>query len=248
MQDYQDRLSIATPEGVRVDLVLAGLGSRFAAALIDLAIKAVLLLAAVVVAGGIGDLGVALASVAGFVVYIGYDVLFESFAGGRTPGKRLSHLRVLRADGRAVDSLSSAIRNVVRLVDGLALFYVPGMVSILLTARNQRLGDLAGRTIVVRELPVEEADTAPLQRDGLAAWAPAPLVDNGERAPLDVSAVTPQDVAALRAFLARRDQLAGPVRSDLAHRLAGAVRPRVGGGAQGLSPEALIERVVEAKG
>ena len=50
MEDYQDRLRIATPEGVTVDLVLGGLGSRFAATLIDLTFKLLLILAALLIA------------------------------------------------------------------------------------------------------------------------------------------------------------------------------------------------------
>ena len=151
MHDYEDRLAIATPEGVQVELVLAGLGSRFTAALIDLVLKVVLLMAVFLVGAMLSELGAIILSVASLAIYIGYDIAFEVLAAGRTPGKRVTRLRVLRADGRAVDPLSSAIRNVVRRVDGLLLAYLPGMVSILVTRRNQRLGDLAGSTIVINE-------------------------------------------------------------------------------------------------
>src|SRR3954468_10752422 len=151
MEDYQDRLRIATPEGVTVDLVLAGLGSRFTASLIDLTFKGLLVLGALLLAAAAGDLGVAVTSILTFAIYFGYDVAFEVLANGRTPGKRWTGLRVLRDDGRPVAPLPSATRNVVPLVDGLPLGYVPAMVSILVTRRNQRLGDLAASTIVVRE-------------------------------------------------------------------------------------------------
>jgi len=236
VEDYQDRLSIATPEGIRVDLVLAGLGSRFTAALIDLGLKAVLLLAVGGVATALGDVGVAIFSVASLVVYLGYDIAFETLARGQTPGKRLTSLRVLRADGRAVDPLSSAIRNVVRLVDGLGLAYLPGMVSILVTRRNQRLGDLAARTIVVRELGSAAASAAPTAREL-----------DGVPVALDVSGVSAQDVASVRSFLSRRTHLDRPVRADLACRIAGALRPRVGGAAAAMQDEELLERVLAAK-
>lgn len=248
MDDYQDRLAISTPEGISVDLVLAGLGSRFTAAMLDLILKAIVLLLVFLVADGTGAAGLAFVSIATFAVYVGYDIVFEVFAYGQTPGKRATHLRVLRADGRTIDPLSSAIRNSVRLVDGLALAYVPGMVSILVTRRNQRLGDLAARTIVVREAPAPKpaapaAATAPAAPARPAWMWTAP----GVAGPLDVSHVTAQDLAALRSFLVRRDGFATDIRSDLARRLAGALRARVAGALDGVGDEQLIENVVYAK-
>jgi len=247
VRDYEDRLAIATPEGVRIELVLAGLGSRFTAALLDLVLKAVLFAAVVLLSTILGEIGVVIASVGSLVIYLGYDIAFEVLAGGRTPGKRRTGLRVLRADGRSVDLLSSAIRNVVRLVDGLLLLYLPGMVSILVTRRNQRLGDLAGGTIVVNEAggrALPAATFAPEQDD---IPMPAFLPPAGAASTLDVTAVTAQDVGTLRAFLARREGLEASARADLAARLSGAVRPRIGGATEHLGPEELVERVVAAK-
>jgi uncharacterized RDD family membrane protein YckC len=257
MEDYQDRLRIATPEGVSVDLVLAGLGSRFTATLIDLTFKLVLIAGVGIVAAF--ALNVALFTVFTFAIYWGYDVAFEVLAAGRTPGKRWTGLRVLRDDGRPVDLLSSCIRNVVRLVDGLPLSYLPAMVSILATRRNQRLGDLAASTIVVREprsrkLPRHFGDTeltggAQVLFGGFALPAgvgarPAPA--NGA-VPLDVSALSAEDLAAVRGFLDRRADLPQAVRDDLARRIASALAPRVGGATAQLRDEDLIEQVAAAK-
>ena len=271
MEDYQDRLRIATPEGVTVDLILAGLGSRFTATLIDLTLKGLLIVGAYVVASLIGDLGVALFSIISFAIYFGYDVAFEVLADGQTPGKRWTGLRVLRDDGRPVDLLSSAIRNVVRLVDGLPLSYLPAMVSILVTKRNQRLGDLAASTIVVRELRTGESAAAGFAAYVPRAPAPAPTAmpsfggfalppGVGDLTPvgraarvasaggiLDVSAVSADDLAAVRSFLERRADLPPTVRGDLARRIAGALAPRVGGASVGLDDEDLIEQVSAAK-
>jgi uncharacterized RDD family membrane protein YckC len=271
MEDYQDRLRIATPEGVTVDLILAGVGSRFAATLIDLTFKGLLIVGALIGAALIGDFGPALYSVISFAIYFGYDVAFEVLADGQTPGKRWTGLRVLRDDGRPVDLLSSSIRNVVRLVDGLPLSYLPAMVSILLTKRNQRIGDLAASTIVVREPRKRDAADA-----GFSAYVPRAPQSTPAAAPsfggfglppgiealtpvgraarnaaggeiLDVSALSTDDLTAVRSFLDRRYDLPPAVRTDLARRIATALAPRVGGATAGLKDEDLIEQVSAAK-
>jgi len=255
MEDYQDRLRIATPEGITVDLVLAGLGSRFAAALIDLTFKLLLLAGALLLCSALGDLGIALFSILTFAIYFGYDVAFEVLASGRTPGKRWTGLRVLRDDGRPVDLLSSAIRNIVRLVDGITLGYLPAMVSILATQRNQRLGDLAASTIVVREPRGSDAvatasPAVALDRRFGGYAVPAGVAPGLRRVPtgaLDVSAVSADDLAAVRGVLDRRASLPPRVRGDLARRIAAALAPRVGGAPAQLHDEDLIEQVAAAK-
>ena len=79
--EYEDRVRIATPEGVDVELTLAGIGSRFIAAILDLMVQGSVLLAASLVLGVWGGEGSSLAvaafSIILFLVFFGYDVLFE---------------------------------------------------------------------------------------------------------------------------------------------------------------------------
>lgn len=212
-----DSVVIATPEGVELELTLAGLGSRAIAGGIDLAIKGLLigLLALALVATGV--LGVTLLVPVIAIVVLGYDIAFETLAQGRTPGKRMAGLRVVREGGGPVDISSSAIRNVVRLVDGLPLSYAPTIVSIAVTRRNQRPGDLVAGTLVIRErqaaTTVERADPGPGFEE--VGW--------------DVSAVDPHQMAMVRSFLARRDGLRPAARARLAEQLAAGLRSRVGG-------------------
>ena len=60
-------------------------------------------------------------------------------------------MRVVRSGGEPVGFLTSAIRNILRVVDFLPFAYVIGATSILATRKNQRLGDLAAGTLVVRD-------------------------------------------------------------------------------------------------
>src|SRR3712207_4395693 len=155
--EYEDRVRIATPEGVDVELTLAGIGSRFIAAVLDFLVQGSVNLAAGLLLGVLGGeghpVGVAIFSVVFFLVFFGYDVLFEVRSRGRTLGKRWTGLRVVRSGGRPVTFVPSCVRNVMRLVDVLPAFYAIGMFSIFFTPRNQRLGDLAAGTLIVRERP-----------------------------------------------------------------------------------------------
>jgi uncharacterized RDD family membrane protein YckC len=102
--ELDDRVTIATPEGVELSLTLAGVGSRFVSALVDLAIQILLIVAlyVVFVRTNLGGYGAAVYAIFSFVVVFGYDVLFEVLASGRTLGKRWNALRVVRTDGRPI--------------------------------------------------------------------------------------------------------------------------------------------------
>jgi uncharacterized RDD family membrane protein YckC len=238
--EYEERTRIATPEGVELELVLAGLASRFIAELFDGLILLAVLIAMLVVAGlaggGAGAL-IVVVVIGGFLlITVLYHVAFEVLAGGRTPGKRWAGLRVVLESGGPVDLRASLVRNVIRLIEGIALFYVPAIVSVLATRRNQRLGDLAGGTLVIREprrAYVASAAASPVVTAAAAGW--------------DVSAITAEDLAAIRSFLARRDQFTGTARRGLALDLAARLGPKVAGPRPGTPPESLLEGIAAAK-
>ena len=193
----QETLSISTPEGVSLELPLAGLGSRFVALL------------------------------------FAYPVAFELGAGGRTPGKRWSNLRVVSDDGSPVTFRGSALRNVLRLVDILPALYLVGTIAIFATRNNQRLGDLAAGTLVVRE-PREAA---------VVSHAPVEVAEPGELPAWDVSGLREAELVALRRFLERRDALDAAPRNLLARDLAKRLRPSVGGVGGDLPPERFLELI-----
>ena len=242
---YEDRITIPTPEGVSLELTLAGLGSRAVAGTFDLALKAlvVVLLVVVIVALLGADGALVIVPVAGIAMLL-LDVGFETLGGGRTPGKRWSGLRVVRSSGRPVDLVASMIRNVLRLVDGLPLSYVPTIVSIVATRRNQRPGDLAADTVVIRDR--RAIDRAQPGFGAPAAIAAPVAAAATAGASWDVSAVPAEDLATVRAFLERRDGLARDARARLAAQLDGALRPRVGG-ADEQDPERFLEILYDAK-
>jgi uncharacterized RDD family membrane protein YckC len=233
---YEDTRTIATPEGVELRLALAGLGSRFMALLIDVLIQTIVLVALLVLAAyALGGLAATIVQIVGtFAAVLVYPVLFEVYAGGRTPGKRAAGLRVVRDGGGPVGLGASLVRNVFRLLEGIPTFYVPAMISVLVTADNQRLGDLAAGTLVVRE-------------PRKAPAVPPPLVDPGRYASWDVTGIGTDELNAVRGFLARREQLHPSARRALAADLARQLRARVAGAPAGIPDEPFLEALSAAK-
>ena len=237
--DLDDRVSIATPEGVQLELQLAGLASRFIAGITDLTIQVLLILALALLTGGVlgsDHLNTVAFVIGAFLIWFSYPIAFEVLAAGRTPGKRLSHLRVVRDSGIPVDLPASAIRNLIRVLDGPLLGYLPTVISIALTTRNQRPGDVAAGTLVIRESPATAAAAA-------TAGTPAPAPD----APWDTSAITPQELAAVRRFLERRPALESTARRELAVQLADGLRPKITGAPPRNDPERFLETLVQIK-
>jgi hypothetical protein len=132
------------------------------------------------------------------------------------------------------------LRNVLRIVDSIPFsFYAVGMTSVFITNQNQRLGDLAAGTLVVRDRHGDrKVGDAPEQ---LGSYDPGPAIN------WDVSAVSADDVATVRAFLARRYSLNDRARAELARDLAARLRPLVGGAVEDDKDERFLERLVGAK-
>jgi uncharacterized RDD family membrane protein YckC len=80
-----------------------------------------------------------------------YFMLFETLLRGRTPGKIMTRLRVVSADGRMIGWRQSMLRNLLRIVDSMPAGYVVAIVSMVASPRVQRLGDLVANTVVIRE-------------------------------------------------------------------------------------------------
>jgi hypothetical protein len=112
------------------------------------------------------------------------------------------------------------------------------MVAIFATARNQRIGDLVAGTHVVRD---RHGDRHPGPAAALPRIAPGPART------WDVSAVSADDLAAVRAFLERRDALRLEARNSIAAELASRLRPRVRGVAPNVGDETFLELLAAVK-
>ena len=155
-------LQMTTPEGIVFALNLASPITRFLAYAVDLACISALTILLGAIIGLLGILSSDIASGAMFVAYfglqIGYGILFEWLWRGQTIGKRLLKLRVMDAQGLHLHFSQIVIRNLLRFVDSLPLFYLVGGATCLFSRSAQRLGDLAANTIVVRTIDVAAPD------------------------------------------------------------------------------------------
>ena len=89
-----------------------------------------------------------------FVMWV-YWTLLEVTWHGQTPGKRLLRIRVVKGDGSPVTLFSSAVRNLLRIVDFLPACYPVGLITMLVDKKHRRLGDLMAGTVLVRDEQID---------------------------------------------------------------------------------------------
>lgn len=213
---------IVTPEAVQLDFPYAGLASRMIAFVIDLAVQYALLLGLFFGVGLGTSAGLELGGVAAafvytgvFLILFGYPAGLETLWRGRTLGKAALGLRVVTVEGAPIRFRHAAIRSILGLVDLYGTSGAVGVVSVLVTARSQRLGDLVAGTIVLRERSAAGATKTltPVRFEppwGLEAYA----------ATLPAGALTHEDYGTVRSFLLRAATLSPEPRAELAAQLA----------------------------
>jgi len=127
----------------------AGYPVRCMAFLIDAAIRYVIVSGMAAALGYGGRVGTGVLLIIVFLVLWLYPVIFELTPGAATPGKRALGIQVMMANGLPLTPAGCLIRNLMRAVDMLPLFYGLAIVSMLLRRDARRLGDLAAGTLVV---------------------------------------------------------------------------------------------------
>lgn len=227
-----EKLIIETPEQTSIEFPLAGIGSRFLAVLIDSLIQGAsfmvlgLLFVGLGYSVGMSDLGrvsprvglwiFAIMVLVYFVLMYGYYILFESIWNGQTPGKRITHIRVIKDSGQPITAVDSFARNLLRLVDQLPVAYGIGVLSAWISPQSKRLGDYVAGTVVVHEKPFETV--AP-------QWnAPAP---GAVMHRYGANRLTPEEIALVEAFLGRRAALDPGVRYDTASGIVRRIEPKL---------------------
>jgi uncharacterized RDD family membrane protein YckC len=248
-----DTQRVTTADNVGISFRVAGLATRFAAALLDGLLLLILLFVATVLISAIADTlagtgtgssAVEVLSLAGLLlaaclllIAILYFTIAQAVSGGRTPGKAAMGLRVIRIDGGTANVGAYFLRSAAYIPD---LLLAVGPILMFFHPQSRRLGDLLAGTVVVRErTPVTlQAATAP-SPVYLRSGDPGPAIDGlgnlGER-----------ELSAVRTFLSRPGLLPGQ-RAELAGRLAGPLLERMnlpfGAPERMWPPELFLERL-----
>jgi hypothetical protein len=220
-----NRIKFTTPESVEIEFILAGIGSRALALMIDYLILAITLVVMALIWAFIfqqvTDIGVsifgsdfglwliAISLLSFFFIYTGYFVFFETLWRGQTPGKSIAKIRVVRDDGRPVGLQQAALRALLRPIDE-SLFI--GAFLITFNQREKRLGDLAAGTIVIQTETVVKSSS-------LAISEAAKSFHIQLREIADLSPLLPDDFAIIREYLLRRSGMSTKARTALSLKL-----------------------------
>lgn len=240
-----DRYIIDTPESIEFGYDVAGIGTRFVAAVIDTAFFSILLFIAQRVYIGTdsnpSDLAYQIFFFFCIFTVLVYYIAFERFWNGQTPGKRLLGIRVVQEAGKPLTFTGSLIRNLLRLIDFVPAYYSTGLLTMLIDKRARRLGDLAASTFVVRDRQRVTLEML-LQstRDDKVASA---LKDSGATLP-NITALRPNDMDLVQNFLLRRAVLAPDRRLRIATQLAYALFGRLGYSVPG-DPEQFLQQATD---
>ena len=241
--ETEEILIIETPERVPLAFALASIGNRFIAVAIDHLIQyfSVFVIAWIFIsASGIGSSGgeeataesvlqempkwtMAILIVVVFLIFSGYFIFFEWLWDGQTPGKRLLKLRVIREDGRPITLWEAMARNLLRIFDAIPGFVFPiysiGLISIFLSNRDQRVGDMFAGTVVIRERE-DEAPTFSETFSNPISDAAFRRVQKRTNFQADINLLTESEVEVVESFLRRRWDLAERQRLWMAWRVA----------------------------
>ena len=146
-----------------------------------------------------------------------YYGIFELFMRGQTPGKRMSHIRVVKADGFSLDATSILVRNIFRVLDHIPVLWIVPLAS----ASGRRFGDMVAGTIVIQD----EVTTLATVREQLAS---RPATESQFRfTPSVLKQLTPTDVMAVEQLLERWIELPAERKFELRNQIVNGLTNRL---------------------
>jgi uncharacterized RDD family membrane protein YckC len=242
--DPDDYHTTTTPDGIPLELPVAGFGTRAAAFIVDLA---ALIIATYVASAllsyirnalsfGINSIELEIVIIALYktlisaFVFFGYFLICDAWLSGQTLGKKAGKIRVVTYDGSPPSFRQALIRNLARFIDFLPGLYLTGILAIALSKRSQRLGDMLSNTIVVRNDFEKKASKALTNWRSPDLWMGVTTYSSGlwhSKINWDVTRVTNADLAVINEFLTRRWSMDGDSRSKLALNILGHIQPKV---------------------
>lgn len=158
------KVQIQTAQNVTIEYEPADVGHRIGAAFVDLLVQGAYVVAIVLfmvnlnpsTLGGLGIIFFILA----YSPLLFYHLLFEVFMDGQSIGKKAVNIKVVRLDGSQPTLGNYVMRWLLGLIEKNFFFGIIALITILVSGKGQRLGDMAAGTTVVRtSSKVSLADT-----------------------------------------------------------------------------------------
>ncbi len=230
-----DRFLIQTAQNVELALAPAGVGDRILAWLADVVVWGLYAFAMTTLLSELSLDGETTIIVLVILPILLYHIAFETLAEGQSPGKMLLKIRVARLDGAQPTLGQFALRWLLRFVDVTMSSGTVAVIAVSVSKRQQRLGDVAAGTTVVR-LRRRVALDEVRYPEGFPGYTP--------RFP-EAAALSDADIRTIRAVLvrmrlARRDRRG----LALADRARAAVEARLEMSPADLETEAFLETIV----
>ncbi len=201
---------VETPEGIDLQVDIAGPVPRILAYAIDVGIRLTVLIITSIILGSTGLFGTGILLILSFLLEWFYPVLFELYRQGQTPGKQLLGLAVVNDDLTPVSLSRSLTRNLLRSADFLPFAYLGGIASMSISRHFQRLGDIAAGTLVVHRSKPTANQSLP---DNTPIAPPIPLSLEDQRAIVNftqrhqqLTAERQQELAGILKDMTQRDE------------------------------------------
>jgi len=148
-------------------------------------------------------------SVVLFIIKYSYSLLIEILTNGQSLGKKIVGIAVIKLNGNSLSTNDYLIRWAYRAVDfGMSLFSI-GTISILMSEKNQRLGDMIANTTVIKLKPDRIVTLDDLQN----------LPDKEDYTPKypQVTQYNDEEMLALKNLLVRYQQYQNNTYADILH-------------------------------
>ncbi|NEA30910.1 RDD family protein [Streptomyces sp. SID13031] len=157
-------------------------------------------------------LGAALVFITVLLVLVGYKVVMETLTRGKTLGKLILGLKVVRDDGSSIRFRHALVRGLLWLFVDFAPWFAasPGIVASLMNKQGKRIGDMVAGTVVIRERHQPMASPPLFVPGHLVQWAQS----------LELSRLSDDLANTTREYLARYLELEPDARIALGDALA----------------------------
>jgi len=146
---------IETVQNIRINQNIASLGNRIGATLIDYGIiyayflLFIFLFSGALAGGASSSEGFTIGIFIIMIPVLFYDLFFEYYMNGQTPGKKVLKIQVVKTDGSSPDFIAYFLRWVFRVIDVKLGGGVIAIITYLVNGKGQRLGDIVADTMVV---------------------------------------------------------------------------------------------------